>query len=512
MTDTATNPLASVAFRYSGLYRDLFFALARLLKDRHGSRLHMYYPRPEMGEMLRNAVPSDLFDSLTFIEPAHPRSFPTHLDRSAVEQQAQAYEQRYDRTYTWFAVPDRHFGRGYAPAGFYHPRSIQSEGSDYVTFLDAYSKYFDFWEQQFSENGITLMINGDWRESAVARAHGAALRTPSSARHLNFHYWATDEFGNTADMPAAYAAQPLPSAPREINEGPFVQMALGRTMRGRAKLSSLLQRMGRKLYTYSRWRLSGHSKGHLYLVTDELKYFVREWREARRMQGRKMARLSELVGTPYVYFPLQVDPETGFQGRSPEYFNQHAAIVSISRDLPAGVRLAIKEHFPALGLRPVNFYDQLRDLKNVVLLDVRENGLDAIRHCSAVATINGSSGQEAAVLGKPVITFGRHNLYNVLEHVFVVSDETQLAGTIRTALAEGFDHESAALDGARFLAALEELSFDLERFSHFAKSDFSASALEEAYKTLVDSFGIGPSETPIDAASTSVPQRQSRSA
>ena len=488
MPNPPPETLRSVAFRFSGLYRDLFFALARLLKERHGSQLHMYYPRQEIGEGLKRELPPGLFDSFNFIEPAHPWPLPQNLDHDAVLRQAQAYEQRYGRTYNWFAIPDRHFGRGFAPTGYYHPRSVQSEHSDYVTFLDNYNKYFGYWEREFEEKGISLLINGDWRETAVARVHGAPLRIPISARHLNYHYWATDEFGDSDRIAEAYAAQPQPQARREVNEGPFVQMALGSSMRGRARLSALARRLGRKLYLYSRWRMTGHSKGRLYLVTDELKFFIREWREARRMQGRGMSPLSEVVGRPYVYFPLQVDPELGFQGQSPEYFNQHNAIMSLARDLPAGVVLAIKEHFPALGLRPANFYDQLRDLKNVVLIDIRESGLEAIRHCSAVATINGSSGHEAALMGKPVIAFGLHNPYDVMEHVFVVNNEAELAGHLRAALAPDFDSEKAALDGARYVAALEGVSFNLERFSHFARSGFSDTAVETAYRALISSF------------------------
>jgi|GEM_PF-648800 len=495
MTSADMAPLGAVAFRFSGLYRDFFVALARLLKERHGSRLHLYYPRPEMGGELRAQLPDDLFDTLNFVAPAHPPSFDPDPDAAAVVAAARQHEQRYQRPYSWFAIPDRHFGRGFAPTGYHHPRSIQSERSGYLGYLDTYSKYFDFWEREFESKQIGLLINGDWRESAVARAHGAAITTPCSARHLNFHYWATDEFADCSHIVEAFATEAPAERDYDIAEGPFVQMSLGAHMRGRARLSSLARRISRKLYAYSRWKLTGHSKGRLYLVTDELGYFIREWRAARQMQGRGMARLQDVQDQPFVYYPLQVDPETGFQGRSPEHFHQHAAIISIASALPAGVRLVVKEHFPGLGLRPDRFYDQLRDIKNLVLLDIRENGLEVIRRCAAVATVNGSSGQEAAVMGKPVISFGRHNLYNVLPHVFVVTDESQIGGYLAAALAPDFDRADAARQGARYIAALEKLSFDLEHFNHFATAGFSNLALEDAYQKLLQNLGLQGGQT-----------------
>lgn len=484
MVSNPDNDLRVVAMRFSGLYREFLFGLAKLLKERHNSETHLYCPRPEMADQLRQQLPDDLFDSINFISPAHPIRFEPDLDHDAVVEKAQSNERRYDRNYTWFAISDRHFGRGYAPSGFYHPRSIQSENSGYLEFLDNYNKYFEYWETEFEEKGISLLINGDRREAAVARKHGATIRIPVSARHLNFHFWATNEFRGHDQIADIFENEPLPDQPYELGRGPYVQTSLGQRLRGVSKISNLTGRILRKLYVYAKWRASGHSKGHLYLVTDELKYFFRVWREARRLQRGDMAHLSDLKDSRFVYFPLQVDPETSFQPASPEFFNQHAAIVSLSRDLPAGVLLAVKEHFPALGLRPENFYAQLSDLKNVVLLDINENSLELIKRCAATATITGSSGFEAAVIGKPVLAFGRHNLYNVMPHVYEIRDEADISAHLKAALAENFDHDAAALEGARFVAALERLSFNLEKFNHYAKDGFSDSALEEAFLKL----------------------------
>ena len=171
---------------------------------------------------------------------------------------------------------------------------------------------------------------------------------------------------------------------------------------------------------------------------------------------------------------------------SPEYFNQQAAIVSTARDLPAGAVLAVKENLWSLGRRPANFYDQIADLKNVVFLDVREPGLDVARQCEAVITITGTAGFEAAVLGKPVITFGRHNMYSLLDHCMTILDEAELRGHLDRALNGGIDRKKAVRDGARFLRAVLQSSFDMGEWAvrgdgKTKYSNFGDAEIERAY-------------------------------
>ena len=64
---------------------------------------------------------------------------------------------------------------------------------------------------------------------------------------------------------------------------------------------------------------------------------------------------------------------------SPEYFYQLSCIAALSRDLPAGAILVVKETLAATGRRPRDFYAQIKEFKNVVMLDIRELGLEVVR-------------------------------------------------------------------------------------------------------------------------------------
>jgi hypothetical protein len=220
---------------------------------------------------------------------------------------------------------------------------------------------------------------------------------------------------------------------------------------------------------------------------------IRQWRSNRFLTSAKVSKLKDIAGKKFVFFPLHTEPESALQRTSPEYFFQLAAIASLARDLPADHLLVVKETYEIRGRRPDDFYDQIREFKNVVLLDMLELGLEVVKQSRAVATITGTAGMEAAVLGIPVVTFGRHNIYNFLPHVHVVRRDEELRPALRAALDDGLDRNRTALDGARFLAALKASSFDLGNLDLVAQNAIEPAAVEDSYRIFIDSL------RPIDA-------------
>ena len=104
---------------------------------------------------------------------------------------------------------------------------------------------------------------------------------------------------------------------------------------------------------------------------------------------------------------------------------------------------------------------------------------------AAVATINGTVGQEAAVMGKPVLSFGRRNLYNFFAAVKVVNGDTDLAQTCWASFSE---QTKARLDGAKYLHCLHKFSFDMQDFGFHNPSGFDDQAIEAAVARLQESL------------------------
>ena len=135
----------------------------------------------------------------------------------------------------------------------------------------------------------------------------------------------------------------------------------------------------------------------------------------------------------------------------PMTFFQLSAINLLSRDLPADYIIVVKEHVVAMGRRPQNFYKQIFDLKNVLFADFKELGLDYVKQSSAVACITGTAAWEAAVIGKPVISFSENNEFNFLKHVFIVKEYNNLRSIIKNT--RKFPNKKSIEDGTKFYHA-----------------------------------------------------------
>lgn len=480
-------PLRSVILVAHSQFRGLLNGMARKLRDDHGCAIHLHCATPEEETFYRR-VGGDLFASITVNNVLYRSCRQSVGDEAAVTETARANEAWLGTTINEIAVSDRHLGRGYALGGLYHPRSRISEDTSYPQMLNGYNRLIAFWKDQIRSKKADLVINGDKVAALVCRAENVPYRTLAPSRYKNYFQWAVSEFFDNPRIEAAYRR--IQSADRPDLKVPYdIHMELRRVFLKQTRFRGLVFKMAHLLLRHTYWRLRGYEKAKVYLVGSEIRYLWRQWRDRGQLTGKRTKSLSAMRGQPFVYYPLHTEPETALQMLSPEYF-QLSCIASLSRDLPAGVRLVVKDIYYAVGRRPADFYRQIREFKNVDLIDMLELGPEVVQACSAVATITGTGGLEGAVQGKPVITFGRHNQYNFLPHVSVVEDETHLKTYLANAVDPSFDQEKAADDGARYLRAVVECSFDLAGFQVSKPDDADDRVIDAAYRSLLDSLAM----------------------
>lgn len=485
------DPLKNIALVVSSQTRYLYIEIARRVKERHGGTLHLYCKSPEEVDYYRGFDKDSLFDSIVNMRVLYPALRETPPPEDELYAKARAYERRIGTTYNTLAVADRHLGRGYALGGFYHPRSHYSEDAGYDNLVHAYNTQFDFWDSEFRGKEITLLLNGTKEATVIARDLGIPVRSLFRSRHESYHYWTPNEYRDHPTLAAAYAAVGEPSRPQvELTETYTDERQRRKRLMRNSRLSTVLRETAYTLLRHVYWKLKGYEKARGYLVGDVIKLHWRRRRAMRRMMDDSMTRLSDLSDREFVFFPLHTEPELAFGLISPEFFFQLAAISALSRDLPAGVTLAVKESITGVGRRPDNFYAQILEHKNVVMLHLLDHGHEVVRKAKAVATISGTAGFEAAVQGVPVISFGQHNNYGILPHVHVVSDFGRLPDAVNAALDDSDDVARRQRDGARFMDAIVSSSFDLGGYDYFNVNDFSEQAIENAYAALVASFGI----------------------
>lgn len=145
-------------------------------------------------------------------------------------------------------------------------------------------------------------------------------------------------------------------------------------------------------------------------------------------------------GEKFIFYAIQFEPEGNTSVCVPLQ-NQLSVIQMLSRALPEGYKLYVKEHPMQFSLNKPrmyyylynfgyfknrSFYKELEKLPNVRFIDLDVSSKELNQKALAVATINGTVHLEATFFGgKPCIVFGGHNmlLKNAKNIVYVESFE-----------------------------------------------------------------------------------------
>jgi hypothetical protein len=134
-----------------------------------------------------------------------------------------------------------------------------------------------------------------------------------------------------------------------------------------------------------------------------------------REEYRMLCRTPDL-SVPYIYFAAHYQPERTSQPEALEYEDQFLAIGTLSRALPPGWRIYVKEHPRQFAQSPPGGhrrharttldYHELAAFPNVSLIEAHADSIELIRNARMCATLTGSTGWEALKEGKPALVFG----------------------------------------------------------------------------------------------------------
>ncbi|HJP61782.1 MAG TPA: hypothetical protein VJ865_17390, partial [Gemmatimonadaceae bacterium] len=190
-------------------------------------------------------------------------------------------------------------------------------------------------------------------------------------------------------------------------------------------------------------------------------------RAARRFLAKHFVPEPQIEGMRYAFFPLHTEPEVSLLVYGRPFVNQIEIIRELALSLPADMVLVVKEHPWMVGKRTLGAYKKMLNIPRVRFV---RPGLDArflIQHASLVAVITGSVALEAAMLGKPVLTFGDCP-YNLLPDTMVrrVADIRHLPATIAQLLAT-YRLDEQALES--YVAAVFDTSASVNLYSVLLK-------------------------------------------
>ncbi|HCJ4396667.1 TPA: capsule biosynthesis protein [Legionella pneumophila] len=129
---------------------------------------------------------------------------------------------------------------------------------------------------------------------------------------------------------------------------------------------------------------------------------------------------------PYVYFPLNFQPELTTECLGGFYKDIISAIEKIRVLIPKDWSIYVKEHWPQFEFaRDPVFFKRLQSIPNLVMIDRYFSSLDLIKSSQFVATVNGTAGWEALHLGKNAVIFGTI-YYQGLPGAFLYSPDLKL--------------------------------------------------------------------------------------
>lgn len=181
--------------------------------------------------------------------------------------------------------------------------------------------------------------------------------------------------------------------------------------------------------------------------------------EVNRIRAKRTLKFeSSVIGEKYFYFPLHVQPELSVELFAPDYNNQPSLIRQLAQCVPADVVVYVKDHPAFVGRRSMAFYDEIASIPNVRLLEPLEDSISLVANSLGVATITGTAGLEALLMGRPVIAWG-DVFYSVVESSVFGPRLPHELRQLTDELSRGFEPNWG--DVRAFCQAMIDVSFDI---------------------------------------------------
>lgn len=187
-----------------------------------------------------------------------------------------------------------------------------------------------------------------------------------------------------------------------------------------------------------------------------------------------------VAGEQFIFFPLHSEPETAISLNASWIGNQAELTWNIATSIPIEMKLYVKDHPRMYGLRPVQYYERMRERSpNVRVLHPLGNTLDFVPSARLVIVVSGTTGLEALLKGIPVMTLGACN-FQYLTGVTRTRNLAILPQTIRDALRNAPHPDAIKRDASLFVRACLYESFPIGWYSDIvnAPSDYDYSCQE----------------------------------
>jgi hypothetical protein len=385
-------------------------------------------------------------------------------------------EDIYKENFAMLCSHDRGLGKGYLLNAPSHPEVIKawwSKEKKFTQLLNEFLRYEKALDILTPEIVVSVAISKV--AHLICRHRGISVKILTPPRFGSLYYWATDEYANCPELNQTLVKNV--ASFEKINELPEVeyeQTKFAQYFFGKINFShfsairSAAYRVLRESYQMLRKTHTSFSEGYSYLSWNGP--ILRKPRIYNYFCKYGVS-IKEMEGTRYVLFPLHMEPEASLLALSPELNNSIELITWISKNLPADMFVVVKEQPDSYGIRNRLYYDNLRRMANVVIAHPKIHGRDWINSCFAVATITGTMGFEAVASHKPVLSFGKHQVVNLLPTVEYADSFTSTRVALKAILDANPEQErQLKISRAALDLAFKDVCFDLSGYEKIFES------------------------------------------
>jgi hypothetical protein len=130
-------------------------------------------------------------------------------------------------------------------------------------------------------------------------------------------------------------------------------------------------------------------------------HFSSDWRsDCQALAGTGIQK-------PLIYFPLGFVPEAtnNYWIKSHRVIEYNQFVLDTLKGLSGRYVVAVKEHIHMVGIREQDLYRQLEKFDHVVMVPPSEFSKEVLQTCDAVVIGAGSTGVEATLFNKPVLSY-----------------------------------------------------------------------------------------------------------
>lgn len=163
----------------------------------------------------------------------------------------------------------------------------------------------------------------------------------------------------------------------------------------------------------------------------------------------------------FVYFPLQVQPETTIDVAASFFSNQIETARQIAMSLPDDYTLVVKDHPAMLGLHPSSYLEKIARTVNVKLVDYRIPSEKILKRADLVIGAGGTSLAEASFYYKPAIQLGNLGTTLKLPNVMKHTDMTTLPKKIKEMLKLNLRNNDYEIKLLNYVSAAYDTGVDL---------------------------------------------------